>query len=67
VIFETVAVVKELMKQTRTGLQVDVQIDETKYAKGRKVSDEVNASLQVVRDEQLPKFNYQIRPTCRAA
>jgi hypothetical protein len=53
--------------RTRTGLQVDVQIDETKYAKGRKVSDEVNTSLQVVRDEQLPKFKYQIRPKCRAA
>jgi len=64
VVFTGVALVKQLMEKarTRTGLSVVVDIVEKVYETGRKVADEVKKTLNLVRDEFLPKLNYRVLP-----
>ena len=64
VIFTSVSLVKQLMQRarTRTGLSVVVDVLDKVYATGRKVADEVKASLNLVRDELLPGLNYRLLP-----
>lgn len=64
VVFQSVALVKQLMEkaQTRTGLRVVVDIVDKIFETGRKVADEVKQSLNIVRDPFLPLWNYQILP-----
>jgi hypothetical protein len=67
VIFKSVALVKELMEktQTRKGLRVVVDILDRVYQTGRKVTEEVKQSLNLVRDAILPLWNYMIRPCAK--
>lgn len=64
VIFQSVALVKELMEKTRTrtGLKVVVDILDRVYATGRKVAKEIKESLNILRDTLLPRWNYRILP-----
>ncbi len=47
---------------TTTGLTVQCELDETEYAKGRKVSDEEMAALNIVRDKFHRDWNYTLIP-----
>jgi hypothetical protein len=64
-VLDSLATAKALMEQTRTrtGLRVKVEVVDTVYPTGRKVADEVKASLNLVRDDFLPQLNYRIKPT----
>jgi hypothetical protein len=64
VIFTSVQLVKQLMEKarTRTGLRVEVDVLETVYQKGRRVAEEIKKTLNLVRDDFLPKWNYRILP-----
>lgn len=63
-LFQSLAVVKQLMEKTRTrtGLRVVVDILEKVYETGRKVAEAVKKGLRLIRDPVLPKWNYRILP-----
>jgi hypothetical protein len=64
---ETYEVVVSLISATTTatGLKVYAELDATKYAKGRKVSDEEFAKLNISRSRFHGEWNYVIRPQSR--
>jgi hypothetical protein len=64
VIFHTIDVVAELMRKatTRTGLSVVVDIVDTVYKIGRKVSQAIRDAVHLIRDTVLPRWNYRILP-----
>jgi hypothetical protein len=64
VIFTSVQLVKRLMEKarTRTGLRVVADMLEKEYQTGRRVAEEVKKTLNLVRDDFLPKWNYRILP-----
>jgi Rhodopirellula transposase DDE domain len=64
VIFTSVELVKRLMEKTRTrtGLRVVVDVLTTQYQTGRKITDQLKKTLNLVRDDFLPKLNYSILP-----
>jgi len=64
VVFTDVALVKQLMEKTRTrkGLRVVVDLLDKEYQTGRRVAEEVKKSLNLVRDDFLPKWNYRVLP-----
>jgi hypothetical protein len=64
VVFESVARVKQLIERThtRTGLHVIVDILDRIYDTGRTAADHLKATLTVVADSLLPKWNYTISP-----
>ena len=47
---------------TKTGLMVRSELDQRLYEKGRKVTDEEMAGLNVVRNAFHPEWNYSILP-----
>ncbi len=47
---------------TTTGLTVESVLDTTRYARGRKVTDEEVATIQIERDEFHGEWNYTISP-----
>ena len=47
---------------TKTGLQVDAQVDPTTYEKGIKVSDAEMRSLNLKRANKCPNYTYSIKP-----
>lgn len=65
-IFHNIQIVKELTLETstRTGLEVQVRINNQKYETGRKYSPEFKDNINdyILFDEQIPKWNYLIRP-----
>jgi hypothetical protein len=63
-ILHSVDRVAELMRKatTRTGLRVDVTILDKAYELGRKVSQALKESINLVRDTLLPRWNYRILP-----
>lgn len=65
VIFESVALVKELMEKTRTstGLRVTVGILDKVYQTGRKYAAGFKETMKIVFDEILPKWNYRAVPS----
>ena len=65
VIFESVALVKELMERakTSTGLRVTVEIVDKVYQTGRKYADGFKKEMKIVFDEILPKWNYRAVPS----
>jgi Rhodopirellula transposase DDE domain len=65
VIFESVALVKELMEKTSTstGLRVTVDIIEKVYQTGRKYAEGFKEDMKIVFDEILPKWNYRAVPS----
>jgi hypothetical protein len=64
VVFDSVALVRQLMErtQTRTGLRVTVDILNRVYETGRKAADYLKATINIVFDTLLPKWNYTISP-----
>ena len=48
--------------KTSTGLEVRSVLDENEYQKGRKVSDEEIATLNIRGDIFHPEWNYSISP-----
>ncbi len=64
VIFTSVALVKELIEKThtQTGLKVFVHILDKVYQTGRKVTADFKATMRIVFDEYLPKWNYRAIP-----
>lgn len=64
-VFESVSLVKELMlkTQTKTGLQVFVEVIDKLYQTGRKYSEDFRANMKIRFDELLPKWNYTAVPT----
>jgi hypothetical protein len=64
VIFESVALVKELMEKasTSTGLRVTVDVLEKVYRTGRKYAAGFKEDMEIVFDEVLPKWNYRAIP-----
>lgn len=64
VIFESVAMVKELMAKakTQTGLKVFASVLDQVYKTGRKVTQEFKQTMEIVFDDYLPKWNYTAKP-----
>lgn len=60
VLFKSVELVKSLMEGTHTqqGLKVSVQIIDTLYQTGRKVTDEFKQNIPIRFDKHLPQWNY---------
>lgn len=60
VIFDSVETVKDLIATatTATGLKVLATVLDQIYETGKKATDELKASIQVVFDDSLPKWNY---------
>lgn len=60
VIFDSVNVVKDLMDTatTATGLTVFSTVIDTVYETGKKANDELKASIRIVFDKILPRWNY---------
>lgn len=60
VIFDSVNVVKDLMAtaNTATGLDVFTTVIDKVYETGKKATDELKDSIQIVFDDVLPKWNY---------
>ena len=64
VVFENLEIVKELIENTRTskGLEVDVEIVDKFYQRGRKATDDFRRNMGLLFDELLPKWNYRAIP-----
>lgn len=64
---ETLEIVVELIGATNTaeGLEVHAWLDEQKYQKGRKVSDDDLAEVYIKRDNFHGDWNYEIHPQPR--
>jgi hypothetical protein len=69
VIFKSIGLVKQLISQTQTksGLQVIVDIIDKVYQTGRKVASTFKQNLPIVFDESLPKWNYTVIPQSQNA
>ena len=69
VIFSSVALVKELMKKTRTktGLSAFVHLIDKVYQTGRKVVADFKETMRIVFDEFLPQWNYRAIPLAQAS
>jgi hypothetical protein len=64
VVFENVALVKELMQktQTKTGLRVTADILDKVYKTGRKAAKDLQSTLNIIVDAILPQWNYALLP-----
>ena len=64
VVFESIALVKELMEKTRTatGLRVTVDILDKIYETGRKAAGHLQSSLNIIADASFPQWNYVLSP-----
>ena len=64
VVFENIALVKELMEGTTTtkGLKVMVEIIDKVFETGRKVANGFKQTMRIVFDEVLPQWNYTAVP-----
>lgn len=64
VLFDTLETVVSLMRKasTRTGLRTTVNVIRKEYEKGRKVSETFKASMPIVFDKQIGKWNYRAVP-----
>lgn len=64
VVFENHEIVKQQVEKTTTatGLQVVAWLNEKAYQSGRKYSENFKATMTIVFDPVLPKWNYHIHP-----
>jgi len=64
VIFIHLEIVEELMSkaETKTGLTVSVTVIDKVYKTGIKVPADVKEQINIIRDEELPQWNYRILP-----
>lgn len=51
--------------RTETGLTVTAALDERSYAKGRKISEDAMATVNIRKHDVLPQWNYTIAPSGR--
>ncbi|MEG4514294.1 ISAzo13 family transposase, partial [Microcoleus sp. F6_B4] len=65
VIFTSLALVKQLMEktQTKTGLDVVVNVIDKIYQTGRKVAKGFKETMTIIFDDYLPNWNYRAVPT----
>lgn len=65
-LFDSVERVVELMRQssTRTGLRTTVHVINKAYEKGRVATDAMKATINILRDTIVPKWNYIAQPRC---
>ena len=63
-LFDTLDTVVRLMRKasTTTGLQTTVNIIHRAYEIGRKATDTFKASMTILFDDLLPKWNYVVTP-----
>jgi len=63
-IFIHLDLVQELMAKanTKTGLTVSVTVSDKVYKTGLKVPADVKEQIKIIRDENLPQWNYRILP-----
>lgn len=63
-LFDTLDTVVRLMRQTSTttGLQTTVNVIRRMYETGRKVADDFKATMTILFDDLLPKWNYVATP-----
>ena len=63
-LFDTLDTVVRLMRKasTTTGLQTTVNVIRRVYETGRKVADTFKATMTILFDELLPKWNYVAKP-----
>jgi hypothetical protein len=64
VLFDTLDTVVRLMRKasTKTGLKTTVNVIRRAYETGRQVADEFRASMPILFDKILPKWNYRAIP-----
>lgn len=64
VLFDTLATVVRLMRKatTRTGLKTTVNVIRRVYETGRHIAEEFKASMSILFDDRLPKWNYRAVP-----
>ena len=64
VIFHTIEIAKQFIEraQTTTGLKVTVSFLDKVYETGRKYAADFKATMQIVFDKHLPKWNYRALP-----
>jgi hypothetical protein len=64
VVFKNVPLVKELIEgtQTTTGLRVTVDILNKVYETGRKATEHLKSTLNIIADTLLPQWNYTVSP-----
>jgi hypothetical protein len=64
VLLRSVDLVRDAIDRTttRTGLRVVSELARKLYPKGVKASPEYLENETVIRDKQLPKYNYQFKP-----
>ena len=64
VVFKDVDTVKKLIEntKTKTGLKVIVEVIDTIYKTGRKVSKDFKENMEIKFDEYLPQWNYTSVP-----
>lgn len=67
VIFKSVAIVKELIKKTKTstGLKVTVELIDKIYETGRRIDENFKKNMEIVFDDFLPCWNYTAVPANR--
>ena len=60
VIFDRVETLKDLMATatTKTGLKVFTTVIDTVYQTGKKATEEMKSTIQIVFDKVLPQWNY---------
>ena len=63
-LFDTLQTVVSLMRKTstRTGLRATVNVIRRVYQSGRKVARDFKATIKIVFDDLLPKWNYVAKP-----
>jgi hypothetical protein len=63
-LFDTLETVVRLMRKTatRTGLRATVNVIRRIYQTGRKVADDFKATMKILFDDLLPKWNYLAKP-----
>ena len=63
-LFDTLDTVVRLMRKTstRTGLRATINVIRRVYQIGRKVADNFKATMPILFDDLLPKWNYVAKP-----
>jgi len=65
-LFDSLERVVELMRRTttRSGLRTTVAVMKRIYQTGREASDWMKSSIRINYDQVIPRWNYEIKPSC---
>ena len=65
-LFDSIERVVELMRKasTKTGLRTTVHVIEKAFQVGRVATDAMKATLNILHDAIIPKWNYVAKPQC---